>query len=311
MDYIIVFTSFTLSIWFLLLSQKYLVKRGITVKINNRSSHSVIATNNGGIAIFFVIFFISSVLYLLNIELYDYNILVPLSMITIVGIYDDLYDADFRLKLIFQIIIAKILLDNGFIIDNLHGILGIYALGNLISQVLTIFVIVAIINAINFIDGIDGLAVSCVLYFVIAYEFLGEDYGRFDYLTLLMTTSIIPLFYFNFRKKNKMFLGDSGSLFLGTIVSIYSLNILSSGYIIEPKYDINKVLYIFSILTYPIVDIIRVFFIRVLKGKSPFQADKNHIHHILNNKFNNHLKVVWLILSFTILTTIILQIILN
>ena len=73
------------------------------------------------------------------------------------------------LKFIFQIIAAKLIVDSGLIIDNLHGVIGIYELGRLASQLLTIFIIVAIINSINFIDGIDGLALSVIIVFVLSF----------------------------------------------------------------------------------------------------------------------------------------------
>ena len=97
-----------------------------------------------------------------------------------------------------------------------------------------------------------------------------------------------PLYYFNYRKKNKIFLGDSGSLFLGGIVSIYVVYILSNNYVIKSEFDLHKILFVISILFYPIIDIIRIFFLRLIKGKSPFQPDKNHIHHLLLKKTNNH-----------------------
>ena len=74
----------------------------------------------------------------------------------IVGVYDDFYNADFKLKFLLQIIVAKILIDQGLVINNFHGIFGIYSIGNVPSQLFTIFVFLVIVNAINFIDGIDG-----------------------------------------------------------------------------------------------------------------------------------------------------------
>ena len=85
------------------------------------------------------------------------HILYQLSILLVVGLYDDIYDVDFKLKFLFQIIIAKILIDSGFIIDNFHGILGVYELNRIFAQVFTAFIIYSfIINSINFIDGVDG-----------------------------------------------------------------------------------------------------------------------------------------------------------
>ena len=129
----------------------------------------------------------------------------------------------------------------------------------------------------------------------------------FDNLSLLLVFSIIPLWYFNFRKTNKIFLGDSGSLMLGTFVSIYTISILKNDYIIKPEYDIHKILFVISILFYPIIDIIRIFSLRIFNGKSPFVADKNHIHHVLLNRSKSHKVTVFIIFSITLATIFILQ----
>ena len=74
---------------------------------------------------------------------------------------------NFKLKFIFQIIAAKIFIDNGFVIDNLHGVFGVFEICRVTAQLITIFIIVAIINSINFIDGIDSLALCIVVFFII------------------------------------------------------------------------------------------------------------------------------------------------
>lgn len=93
-----------------------------------------------------------------------------------VGVYDDIYNFDFKLKFLFQIIAAKIMIDNGLIIDNFLGILGLHDLNRIFAQIFTVFVIVAIIN---FIDGIDGLAVTIVSLFIILFEFFALSSTKF------------------------------------------------------------------------------------------------------------------------------------
>ena len=277
--------------------QKYFISKKKFAQINSRSSHSSIATNSGGISVFISIFCISCILYLNGVEIFDYKIFVPISLMTLIGLYDDLYEIDFKLKLVFQIIAAKIIVDQGYIITNLHGILGVFELSSMVAQIFTIFIIVSIINSINFIDGLDGLALTVILIFI----------SSFDNLSLLLIFSIIPLWYFNFRKTNKIFLGDSGSLMLGTFVSIYTISILKNDYIIRPEYDIHKILFVISILFYPIIDIIRIFSLRIFNGKSPFVADKNHIHHVLLNRSKSHKVTVFIIFSITLATIFIIQ----
>ena len=307
----IFFSSIVVTSLALVISQKLYIKKNIVDRINKRSSHTVIATRSGGIALFAAIFCISSFFYIQGIEIYDFSILIPLSILLVVGYYDDVYDVDFKLKFIFQIIAAKVMIDSGFIIDNLHGFLGIGELNRIVAQLFTIFIIVAIINSINFIDGIDALALSIVSLFIILFEFFATSETSFFYLSIIILAASIPMFYFNLKSDKKIFLGDAGSLFLGGIVSVYVLTILSSEYIIKDEYDLNKIIFVISLLSYPIIDIIRICFKRIKKGKSPFQPDKGHIHHILLNKYSSHRIITTIIISIMLALLVALQVIFN
>ena len=306
---LLVVSSILISILFIVFFQKLFYKKNIIDKINDRSSHSVKATRSGGLAIFSTLFLISVYFYLTGYDIYEFSILIPLSILATVGLYDDIHGVDFKLKFIFQIIAAKIIIDNGLIIDNLHGFGGLYEISRITAQLITVLVIVAIINSINFIDGVDGLAITNVTLFMFGFEFFSFEQTSYSNLSIILIASIIPLYYFNFRKKNKVFLGDSGSLFLGGIVSVYVIRILTQDYIIKPEYDLHKVLFVVSILFYPIIDIIRVFFLRLIKGRSPFHADKNHIHHLILKKIKNHFLTTLLISGLTIFTMLLFQLI--
>tara|TARA_Y100001970_G_scaffold293409_1_gene440013 strand:- start:4696 stop:5634 length:939 start_codon:yes stop_codon:yes gene_type:complete len=302
---------FLLSISFIIhyLTQSVFLKKKLTDVINDRSSHSSDASRSGGVGIFIILFLVSLYYYFSGYEIYDFSIIIPLSILTLVGFYDDLYNVDFKLKFIFQIIVAKIIIDNGFIIDNLHGVFGLFEISRIFAQLLTIFIIVAIINSINFIDGIDGLAISVGLLFIISFEYFAKMKTGFSLLNIIIISSLLPLYYFNFRKKNKVFLGDSGSLLLGGIISIYVIFILSNNYIIKNEYDLHKIIYVISILSYPILDIIRIFFLRIIQGKSPFMPDRNHIHHIILDKLKNHFYTTFLILLSSVVLLILLQLV--
>ncbi len=301
------FSSFVLISIF----QKGFIKKNIFDKINDRSSHSVASTRTGGLALFVLLFVISCISYVLKIDLFDYSIMVPLSILFIVGLYDDIYDVDFKLKFVFQVIAAKIIIDSGLVIDNLHGLFGIDQLSRITAQLLTLFIIVAIINAINFIDGIDSLAILIVTFFLIGFEFFIETTSPFISLTCMILSAFVPLLYFNLRKDKKVFLGDSGSLFLGGIISIYVLTIMSNEYLINDMFDLNKIIFVYTLLMYPIIDIIRVVAIRIYNGRSPFSADKNHIHHFLVKKINSHVVVSLIIIFLTFINLIIFQFLFN
>ncbi len=301
MNILLILAPLILSLLSLEIINKQFLKKNIVDKIVDRSSHNAIATRSGGLSIFFTIFIISVFFYFNNSEIFDFSILIPLGILLLVGTYDDIYNVDFKLKFIFQIIAAKILIDYGYVVDNLHGVFGIYEINRIFSQLLSIFIVLAIINAINFIDGVDGLAITIVSLFIILFEFLSVKSTSFFNLSTIVIFSIIPALYYNYRKKNKIFLGDSGSLFLGGLISVYIMHIISSEYLIKKNFDINKIFYVFSIFIYPIIDLCRIVFFRLINGKSPFEADRNHIHHYLVDKLHDHYKVVLIIIMFSMI----------
>ena len=311
MSTIYILFSFAFSLTLLFASQKIFLSKNIVDKINDRSSHSSISTRSGGISIFLTLFIISCYFYINGYTVFNYSLIIPLSLLMVVGLYDDINGIDFKLKFIFQIIAAKIIIDNGLIIDNLHGFGGFFEINRVFAQVLTIFIILAIINAVNFIDGVDGLAISITTLFILSFEFFSISITPYINLSQIILSALIPLYYFNFRKKNKVFLGDSGSLFLGGIISVYVITILSNDYIIKPEFDLHKILFVFSILFFPIFDITRVVFSRLIKGKSPFYPDKNHIHHLVLKKTKSHFYTVALIIVVSILFLISIQYINN
>ena len=181
----ILLSSFIISSLVIYSTHVLFKKKQIIDVINKRSSHRASATRSGGLGVFLSIFCVSTFHYLIGIELYDYSLLIPLSLFLIVGLYDDVYQLDFKLKFIFQIIAAKILIDNGLLIENLHGVFGIYELSRVIAQFITIFIIVAIVNSINFIDGIDGLAISIIILFLISFEFFSNSFSPFLTISLI------------------------------------------------------------------------------------------------------------------------------
>jgi len=268
---------------------------------NHRSSHKTLATRTGGIGIFLSVLSVSLYYYFQGIELFDYSLFIPLGIMFIIGVYDDLYNADFKLKFLLQIIVAKILIDQGYVISNYHGLFGLYQVPWLLAQASTIFVFIVVVNAINFIDGIDGLAITEGIKIIMIIDFFSSGLTVLAPLGLLITASILPLYYFNFRKKTKIFLGDGGSMLLGTLIMIYVLNVLGPYYTLKSEYSINKVLFSILVIFYPLIDLLRVFFIRVKNKTSPFNPDQNHLHHLLIKISKSHLKSLFIILLLDLL----------
>ena len=284
-------------------TQKVFINRNKFDEINPRSSHSAQATKNGGIVVFITLFIFSVFYYLNGDELYDYSLLIPLSIIFVVGVYDDFYNADFKLKFFLQIIVAKLLIDQGFIINDFHGVLGLHEIPRLVSQIFTVFVFLVIVNAVNFIDGIDGLAITEALKVILVLEYISLGATPLYNMGLVIGLSLIPMFYFNFKKQNKIFLGDAGSLFLGTVIAVYLFHVLGPNYNLRPEFKMNKPLLAITVITYPLLDLLRIFIIRIAQKKSPFHPDQNHLHHLLLKKGISHLWIVIIIelISLTVL----------
>lgn len=273
--------------------------------INYRSSHKTLATRTGGIGLFVSLLLISLYFYFQNIDLFDYSLFISLGIMFIVGVYDDFYSADFKLKFLLQIIVAKILIDQGYVITNYYGLFGLDEVSWFVAQLSTIFVFLVIVNAINFIDGIDGLAISEVIKTLFLLELFSAELTPLAPMGFIVIGSMIPLYYFNFKKDRKVFLGDGGSLLLGTLVSVYIFHLLSEDYQFKTALEINKTLLSVLILIYPLVDLLRVFIIRVKAGLSPFRPDQNHLHHLLLKFGFSHAAIsTSLILIYVILATL-------
>ena len=302
----------TLLILFFLLSsllafiiQKIFIKYKKFDDFNHRTSHRTLATKTGGISIFCSLFLLTFFYYMKGEEVFDFSILIPLSIMFIVGVYDDFYEADFKLKFLLQIIVAKIIIDQGYVIDSFHGIFGLYELPWIIAQCFTIFVFLVIVNSYNFIDGIDGLAIFETIKTIFFIEYLSVENSPIYMLGIIIISLIIPLLYYNFKKQHKIFLGDAGSLLLGTFISIYIFNIFNENYVFKNNFNINKGFFSMILLAYPLIDLLRVFIIRIYNKKSPFIADKNHIHHKILYVVKSHFLVVITIQFISLLLLLI------
>lgn len=271
-----------------------------------RSSHKLIVPRTAGIAIatlslILLIFFGPS-------QFQHPFIFFTYIVFLIVGIYDDIKhlkaSTKFWAQLFLSIGIAVLLPD--FRIDDFYGVLGIYAIGTIPSVIFTSFVFVVVINAYNLIDGVDGLAASFSVFAIFMYAFAFRDINNETYYyCLLLNATLIPFFYFNLNKKRKLFLGDTGSLFLGTSIVLLTGYYLNSKTQVNVPGEINRALFALIALCYPLLDTLRVFTLRLTKGQSPFQADKTHIHHKLLKLGFSHVSTTLSLLSFNLLVFIL------
>ena len=273
----------------------------------NRKIHSRNIPTSGGLSIYLSL--LPLLIFLCFQERIYIGIFISASILLVLGISDDIKPIPARYKLVAQSLACIVTIYFGTEITWISNPFGYPIYLNYFGKILSFFWLLGIINAMNLIDGIDGLAISVVSIFLLSFELFSATSSDLLYLTLIILSSIVPLYFFNLRIKNKVFLGDSGSLLLGTVVSIYVLKILSQDYSIKPNYDLNKVIFVISILTYPIVDIIRIFILRLYQKKSPFLPDKQHIHHLILRKTEKHYLTTCIIVISSLIFAILIQII--
>ena len=207
-----------------------------------------------------------------------------LTLLYLTGITDDLIGVRYRQKFVIQILCACFFSVAELWINDLYGLLGIYAIPNWIGIPFTILTIVFITNAINLIDGIDGLAsgLSSVALLVFGLLFIEKGLWMYSMLAFSTLGVLVPFFYYNVfgnaERARKIFMGDTGSLTLGYILSFLAIKYSQN----NPEVISNTkgtFLIAFSTLIIPAFDVIRVVMVRLRNGKSPFEPDKNHIHH--------------------------------
>jgi UDP-GlcNAc:undecaprenyl-phosphate GlcNAc-1-phosphate transferase len=260
----------------------------------------------GGVAIF-VGFTITSLLFCMTNKSLPINYLLTACIILFaMGIKDDLAGVNSNTKFSIQLVACAILVILGNIrLTSLYGVFGIYELPYAVSVCLSIVLIVLIVNAYNLIDGIDGLAATTGIVANGAFAVLFIYIKQYELaaVSLAMAGSIIGFLRFNITPA-KIFMGDTGSLLIGLITAVMALKFMEVS-----RVDIGKDTGIYSapvltvaILIGPIFDTLRVFTIRIASGVSPFNADRNHIHHRMLRLGFNHLQTTLILTGANIIT---------
>lgn len=213
-------------------------------------------------------------------------ILVSCIILFFIGIKDDILVIAPIKKLLGQIAAAVVLIVPGHLkLTSIHGFFGIYHISPVVSFLLTLFVIIVVINSFNLIDGIDGLAASIGM---LTTAFFGVWFfisGNIEYclLSAAIFGTLLGFIRYNvFGKKNKIFMGDTGSLILGLMMCVQVILFNEKNIGFTSAFSIKSAPAVsFTVLIIPLYDTLRVFLIRMSRGRSPFAADKNHIHHCL------------------------------
>ena len=283
---------------------KLFIGNKLTDPVNERSSHKYPATRSGGISIFFTVclacaFGIS--IGQLTIPLYA---LLSVFFVTLTGFIDDLITVRYREKLFLQLFAGVLMINSGYSIDSFHGVFYVYELPYWAEIIVSIFVFVVVVNALNLIDGLDGMAsfISIKFFLIIGGIVLVSKTEWFIFFPIIIS-ALLGFLSFNFNRNKKVFLGDTGSLFLGSIMAFFIFYILDSDSTLITDNLISRPLLAVLLLLYPLVDTLRAFIIRAYNNKSPFIADRVHLHHRLADKGHQHWQAS--ILTFSLSTFIL------
>jgi UDP-N-acetylmuramyl pentapeptide phosphotransferase/UDP-N-acetylglucosamine-1-phosphate transferase len=202
---------------------------------------------------------------------------------------DDLNDLRARNKFVIQLALALLIAFSGVRITSLNGILGIEELPITAQYTLTVVAIAGITNSFNLIDGIDGLAGGLgFMSLVILGLFLtlGGDIN-IALIAFALAGGLLGFLYYNFNPA-RIFMGDTGSLVLGFVIAVLTVRLIQVNTTSSFNLLLNAPAFGLSLVLIPVFDTLRVFSLRIWSGKSPFNADKTHIHHLLTNNGWSH-----------------------
>ena len=213
------------------------------------------------------------------------SLMAGLVLLYIVGVCDDLIGVRYSRKLLVQVLASAFLPFSGLYVADFHGLFGIDEISSFIGIPLTMLLTVFVTNAINLIDGIDGLASSLCMIALLIFGVSFAHYGVWMYalLAFVCLGVLIPFFLYNVfgnaEHGSKIFMGDTGSLTLGFILSLLAVK-----YILFVSADSSAVygtpiVWVFSLMLVPCLDVCRVVLNRLQRKANPFKPDKTHIHH--------------------------------
>jgi UDP-N-acetylmuramyl pentapeptide phosphotransferase/UDP-N-acetylglucosamine-1-phosphate transferase len=285
--------------------------RGLMDNPVKRSSHKTPTPTFGGVAIFAGILIGYMIWNFGDEGILIHKVFAGTVILFFLGVKDDLYALSPTKKMIVQVLASAIVvIGSDLRISDLFGIFGISHISYIFSILLTIFIFVAMINSFNLIDGIDGLAggIAMIASTGFGMWFLVNHHYSLACLALCLAGSLVGFLRFNFSQNQKIFMGDTGSLIIGYITTVLAVKFIHLNVMHAWEADISFVsapIIAVVILIIPIFDTIRVFSIRILRGKSPFKADRLHMHHLLIDNNLSHMQASFSLYFTTIIFTAI------
>jgi len=267
---------------------------------DERKTHNYPVSSLGGIAIFTGL--ILSLLLVSDFNNYNAELqyfIAGFFIIFILGLIDDIFILKAWKKIFGQLVVTAMLtFKGGVLITNLHGFFGIYTLTHFESIYISFFSIILLINSFNLLDGVDGLAgsiglIACLLF---GTFFLMNGVIPYAVLAFAICGSLLAFLVYNFPPA-KIFMGDSGSTLIGLVCAVLAIKFVE-----DPAVQVNFINHstpaiAFGFLLIPLLDVLRVFALRIYSNRSPLAPDRSHLHHMLQNKGLTHTEVTITLLT--------------
>jgi UDP-N-acetylmuramyl pentapeptide phosphotransferase/UDP-N-acetylglucosamine-1-phosphate transferase len=270
-----------------------------------RSSHFVATPTLGGVGIFTgILVALFMWVPFANHQFLQY-LVGALFIIFIVGLKDDLQPMDAKKKLIAQMITSFLIVYACDIrIESMHGLLGFYGdFPYWLSLIISGFTVLVIMNAFNLIDGINGLSASIgiLVTTILGIWFFNTGQPAFAILAAITAAAYLAFLRYNIMPPTRTFMGDTGSLMLGTITATLVIQFITSNAALNIGHDFyfqSIAAVSMTVVVVPLFDTLRVFATRMYRGHSPLMPDRRHIHHLLVDFGFSHAQATGVLVSF-------------
>jgi len=237
--------------------------------------------------------------------------LLAMTIMMLIGIWDDVKDLSASLRFLLEIaMVTLFIVMTDVYIDDFHGLWGIYELPSWLGIIFSVFVGVGIINAVNLIDGVDGYSsgfgmMACLI-FALAFHSVWSI--TMVCMAVIVAGALLPFFLHNvFGIRSKMFIGNGGTMMLGMLMVVFLFFALSSKTQCNQleEFGICLPAMCVAVMCVPVFDTLRVMTMRIMRGKSPFRPDKTHLHHLFIDMGFSHLGAAIAILTMNLIVALI------
>lgn len=291
-------SSFLISYLSVPFINRFGIKFSLLDNPNFRKQHSKPFVRLGGVSIFFgflIPIYLNLYLNSFSVQGFDncINFLIVTFLFFVLGILEDIFQLSFLIKLVSQIVIASYGFSQGFKfnlleISTVFNISGDSILYNFLIYFVTVIWVVGIVNSFNWVDGLDGLASGLVTITSLGLIFILRN-GNYESTAILIILSFIAAnigFIFHNFYPAKIFMGDGGSYFIGSVISFLSID--NQVLPLSNYFSLNNLVGIILIIGLPLLDMTNVIIMRLSNKKSPFYPDRSHFHHKLIDLGLNH-----------------------